>query len=205
MTPIRVRKSTAGIVLVASAALALACAKRSADQSATTESAKAGGTPAAPPEPAAAPPPSQPPAPTDDTYAPSPKSASAAQPQATSPELDRRERDEDQGVDAKETFADLSKAEAALDKAQKDLDALLGPAKTKDKTGKAAPGGGGAVPLATGDARCPTACKAFASLRRAATAVCRLAGDADARCTKARTSVTENEARVAACKCERTR
>jgi hypothetical protein len=50
-------------------------------------------------------------------------------------------------------------------------------------------------------ARCETACRAFASLERAASAVCRLAGDADERCARARRLVGDNAQRVAACGC----
>jgi hypothetical protein len=97
--------------------------------------------------------------------------------------------------DALREVQTLAQAEAALKQAESELDALLGPrGRTADK--------GGAVPLAAGDARCGDACKAFESLRRAAEAVCRLAGDADARCTRARKIVKENERRVSVCKCE---
>jgi hypothetical protein len=56
--------------------------------------------------------------------------------------------------------------------------------------------------LTQGDPRCERACKAFSSLRRAADGVCRLAGDGDARCVRARGIVKDNEARVATCKCD---
>lgn len=48
---------------------------------------------------------------------------------------------------------------------------------------------------------CELACRALASMKRAADAVCRLAGEADPRCTDARRRVSESETRVAACSC----
>ena len=95
--------------------------------------------------------------------------------------------------DALRGLETLAQAEAALKQAETDLDALVG------KQGRAA---GAATPLAAGDPRCPNACKAFESLRRAADAVCRLAGDGTERCTKARAIVKASEGRLSACKCE---
>ncbi|MBI3200507.1 MAG: hypothetical protein HYZ29_03120 [Myxococcales bacterium] len=89
-------------------------------------------------------------------------------------------------------LASLPEAEKALDQAAADLNELVG--------GKAP--AGGAARLSAGDARCPEACKAMSSLRRAAAAVCRLAGDATERCTRAKGIVKDAEARVAACKCD---
>ena len=49
---------------------------------------------------------------------------------------------------------------------------------------------------------CETACRALASMGRAADAICRLAGDADARCSSARKRVEDSSSRVAACRCD---
>jgi len=49
--------------------------------------------------------------------------------------------------------------------------------------------------------RCETSCKAFLSLERAAAAICRLAGDADARCTLARKTLEKNRQRISECAC----
>jgi hypothetical protein len=86
----------------------------------------------------------------------------------------------------------LAEAEAALSKAERDLDRLL-----TAGTGKS----GKAAPLSVGDSRCDEACKAFASLKRAADAVCRLAGETNTRCARARDLVKENEGRVKSCNC----
>jgi hypothetical protein len=117
---------------------------------------------------------------------PSPPAASAA----TAAPRETRSRDQ-----LRSSFGSVDEAEKALDRAKGDLDALLG---------GAARGGLGtnATPLASGDPRCPEACKAMSSLRRAADAVCRLAGPNDARCSRAKEIVGDSEKRVAACKCE---
>jgi hypothetical protein len=48
---------------------------------------------------------------------------------------------------------------------------------------------------------CSGLCRAFGSLSRAADAICRLAGEADERCTRARGSVRDNFQRVSVCRC----
>jgi hypothetical protein len=48
---------------------------------------------------------------------------------------------------------------------------------------------------------CVTRCRAIASMRRAVAAICRMAGEEDARCTDARKVLQESEARVASCSC----
>jgi hypothetical protein len=59
-----------------------------------------------------------------------------------------------------------------------------------------------AGPLAQGTDRCANACRAFASLERAAAAICRLTKDTDARCKRAQEIVKQNGARVAVCQCD---
>jgi hypothetical protein len=48
---------------------------------------------------------------------------------------------------------------------------------------------------------CVTPCKAIASMRRSVDALCRLAGDGDARCIDARGTLARSEQRVARCGC----
>jgi hypothetical protein len=48
---------------------------------------------------------------------------------------------------------------------------------------------------------CETPCRAIASMRRAVSTICRLAGEEDARCTNAREVLKSNEKRVASCGC----
>lgn len=48
---------------------------------------------------------------------------------------------------------------------------------------------------------CLRACQALGSMRRSVTAVCRLAGDADARCARARSVLDRSEGRIADARC----
>jgi hypothetical protein len=84
----------------------------------------------------------------------------------------------------------LPEAERALEQARSELEGGLA-------------GGAKADREASGGERdCATACRAFASLKRAADAVCRLAGpDEQPRCARARGVVAEGERRVAGCGC----
>ena len=86
--------------------------------------------------------------------------------------------------------ASLPEAERALERARSELEeASAGDAKAdREASG--------------GERNCATACRAFASLRRAADAICRLAGPGEqARCARARGTVTDSERRVAGCGC----
>jgi len=167
-------------VLVALALSALSCAKAERDaapapvQQRPAEQPASGELPKAPePEPALPPPPpGQPAADSDDKPKDAPKSTRSREPEP----------------------ATLAEAEAALAKAKSNLDTLLG----TTAVGR----GGSATPLASGDPRCESACKAFSSLRRAAAAVCRLAGESNERCARAKALVKANEARVSSCACE---
>lgn len=132
--------------------------------------------------------------------APAPSAAPAAAPEPAPPPTvgstqgtEEPKKDQSRaGLTAEPTT--VAEAEKALDQAVLDLNQLAGA-----KGGK---GAGAATPLAAGDSRCPEACKAMDSLRRAAAAVCRLAGDGNGRCTRAKNIVKESESRVAVCKCE---
>lgn len=104
-------------------------------------------------------------------------------------------------------FTRLEDAEAALMRAFEDLGGELPekkkkPAKDGVSDASARPAATTQpAPLGVGDPRCANACKAFASLRRAADAVCRLAGDSNARCSRAREIVKDSEERVKSCSC----
>jgi len=105
-------------------------------------------------------------------------------------------------------FKNVADAEAALARANQQLVALYAPqAKTEARGGAAMSAGkptarkAPATHTVDKESRCDTACKAFASLKRAADAVCRLAGDDDARCDHAKKLVDENGRRVAQCGC----
>jgi hypothetical protein len=48
---------------------------------------------------------------------------------------------------------------------------------------------------------CVTLCRAISSMRRAVSAICRMAGEGDARCTDAKKVLQESEGRVVSCGC----
>lgn len=48
---------------------------------------------------------------------------------------------------------------------------------------------------------CQSPCRAFVSMKRAVEALCRLAGDSDDRCLKARRTLEDSTTRVASCHC----
>jgi hypothetical protein len=61
--------------------------------------------------------------------------------------------------------------------------------------------GGGAAPPPP-PSPCEQACRALSSMKRAKEAICRMAGDADTRCTDATKAVADGESRVTQCKCQ---
>jgi hypothetical protein len=97
-------------------------------------------------------------------------------------------------------FGSVADAERELERARAELSTLGVSTKTTAEKGQKKPEE--PEPLAKGNASCGNACRAFASLQRAANAVCRLTSEGDARCVRARTVVKENETRVSVCGCE---
>jgi hypothetical protein len=140
-----------------------------------------------------------------------PKTPAAEEPVATpSPEQPPATPDPAVGsTNTEERKDDGSPRRAVLDEpttlaeAEKRLDDALGDLNRVAAAPGAGKGAGGAKPLADGDARCGDACRAMESLRRAAEAVCRLAGEANERCSRAQKVVKDSEKRVAACGCEK--
>lgn len=182
MPPVR---KLCGALLITGAALAISvgCAKRADHQPSQTAASEAAAPGAAPAEAPAAPPP------------PPPEQAPTTTPPTS---LDEEKAGEKGGLTQPEPEpANIGEAEKLLAQSQKELEQLIGPLKADRAAGGAAP-----APLATGDARCPRACKAFDSLKRAGDAICRLAGATDARCTKAKDVVKQNATRVAPCGCK---
>ncbi len=94
-----------------------------------------------------------------------------------------------------ERLDSLEDADALLGSSRQLLDGLFG----KEKKRQRAADGPSALTADADD--CATACKAFASLRRAADAICRIAGEETARCGKAREVVAMAEEQIAACAC----
>ena len=116
-----------------------------------------------------------------------------------------------------EEFTNLEAAERALNQAKSDLDRLAlaeapvqvgraaprdgaPKAEKKDKTAHAA--SAGAAASSAPNALCDNACRAFASLSRAASAVCRLDGDGGSHCSRAKKVVADSQQRVASCACQ---
>ncbi len=168
------------------------CAKR-ADEAASAPASQAAPMPAQAPGAAAPETPS--PEPASDEEAPSsaapppPPGASPVPGPAKKSEAEKRKTTDALKQDRADGFGSLSEAEAAFAKAKTDLESLV---VVGDK----------AVALSGGDSKCERACRAFSSLERAADGICRIAGDDDARCGKARGVVNEHRPRVSACGCE---
>jgi hypothetical protein len=156
-------------------ATAAGCAKRADEAPSATAASQA------PP-----PPPAQP--------------APAAEPESPSSLGDVEERKKRELLEAAPEPSTLEEAERAFADSKKELDELVGPLPGEKLTGVKPP-----APLAAGDTRCPRACQAFDSLRRSGDAICRLAGERDQRCTRARELVKQNESRVSICACDKQR
>lgn len=113
-------------------------------------------------------------------------------------------------------FANLEAAERALNQAKADLDrlALAEPSpvlgqnsaadravEKKESKASRAPSAAGAAAPAKSNAVCEDACRAFSSLTRAASAVCRLDGASGTHCSHAKHIVADAQQRVASCSC----
>jgi len=113
-------------------------------------------------------------------------------------------------------FTSLEAAERALNQAKADLDrlALAEPSPTVGRAAAAdraaekkasqpgrPPGAAGAAAPVKSSAVCEDACRAFSSLSRAASAVCRLDGSSGTHCSHAKHVLADAEQRVASCSC----
>lgn len=153
-------------------------------------------------------------------YAPAPPPPAEAAPAA--PALMPQGLDKPKSAEAArdDEFPNLEAAERALNQAKSDLDrlALAEPMKAIGRAGSAdsasraekkdakhpAPSAAGAAPAGNAPGVCENACRAFASLSRAANAVCRMDGDNGAHCTRAKRMVSDSQSRVASCACQPT-
>jgi hypothetical protein len=145
-----------------------------------------------------------------------PSSAAPASPAAApAPQgLDQARSTESAAKD--EEFTNLEAAERALNQAKSDLDRLaladapvrIGRAAPADgapkaeKKDKSASGAGAAAASPAPNALCDNACRAFASLTRAASAVCRLDGNGGSHCSRAKKVVADSQQRVSSCACQ---
>ena len=146
-------------------------------------------------------------APTLEQERASPPAAAAPAPQGLDqPKSAESARDEE--------LTTLAAAERALNQAKADLDRLAlaepapvlghhaGGAEKKDARRAASSAAGASAPAsAVPSAECENACRAFASLTRAASAVCRIDGENGTHCSRAKRVVSDSEKRVASCTC----
>jgi hypothetical protein len=120
------------------------------------------------------------------------------------------------GTPDEDEFGNLEAAERALNQAKADLDrlALAAPsavvghdtaadraAEKKQRRSGRAPSAAGAAAPSKSSAMCDEACRAFSSLSRAASAVCRLDGSSGTHCSRAKHVLADAEPRVASCSC----
>jgi hypothetical protein len=138
----------------------------------------------------------------------------APAPPAQAQGLDARKSE---GVRDEAEFSNLEAAERALNQAKADLDRLAlaepspgvganAPAdraaeKKESKAGRA-PSAAGASASSKANALCEEACRAFSSLSRAASAVCRLDGKSGTHCSHAKHVLSDAQQRVASCSCQ---
>lgn len=149
----------------------------------------------------------------DEERAPlaAPAAAPPPAPTPTPQGLDQPKSDDSAGKDELTT---LEAAENALNQAKADLDRLAlaeptpelgrssnGADKKAARRGAASGAGAGAPASSAPNGQCENACRAFASLTRAANAVCRIDGDSGTHCSHAKHVVSDSERRVANCTC----
>jgi len=117
----------------------------------------------------------------------------------------------------------LSRAQTDLERAQGELELALGPSPQTQSAPTGASAGAPAPAAAepkrsraneaprdeaakpdkkAAETSCQTACRAFQSLGRAASSICRLTGAEDGRCSHAKSVVTQAERRVSSCGCK---
>jgi len=149
--------------------------------------------------------------------APPPPAAEAAAPAPAAPsslDLDSAEEQRDEGFAKPADRDELGQAVAELERARTELEGAFAKASEKPKARPSTSASGEAASRGddleqaparadkkSAESSCGTACRAFSSLGRAAGAVCRLAGEKDARCTHAHQVVADAEKRVAVCSC----
>jgi hypothetical protein len=100
--------------------------------------------------------------------------------------------------------ATIEEAQAAFERARAQLagGAAAGPGAAGKAVTTALEAGGTTSSTEPGPPPpCGNACNAMGSMRRAVEAICRLAGESDARCTDARRTMKDSEAKVVGCGC----
>ena len=166
-------------------------------------------TPTAPPAAAEPAPSAAAPPPPAEAAAPAATPAPAAPSSLREEEADEKPRDDTLARPSERD--ELAQAVAELERSRAELDGAF--ARQKARPSSSAPSAGASrsadaneapAPKAekkSAESSCSTACRAFSSLGRAASAVCRLAGEKDSRCTHAHQVLADAEKRVAVCGC----
>ena len=161
------------------------------------------------PEPS--PPPSTPAAGVERSAAPG--DPAAVPPLAAAPAPEGLELPKSKAARDEAEYSTLEAAERALNQAKADLDRLalaqpapvLGHDRTTDRAAEkksdSRPSTAGTAAPAKSNAVCEDACRAFSSLSRAASAVCRLDGSAGKHCSHAKQVQADAQQRVASCSC----
>ena len=152
--------------------------------------------------------------PGEAAQAEAPAPSPAAAPQGLTESREEAEKPKAQALDE---FKNLEAAERALAQAKSDLDRLAmaepapvvgrsraadSAAEKKDDKSARTPSASGAGANAPPNGLCENACRAFSSLSRAASAVCRLDNSsAGSHCMRAKKVVADSQQRVASCSC----
>ncbi|MES1175916.1 MAG: hypothetical protein ABUL62_16465 [Myxococcales bacterium] len=147
---------------------------------------------------------------------PEAEDAPASPPPAPAPQGLGDESGKRKAAELDQEFSTLESAERALNQAKADLDRLA-LAEPSPVVGRSAPSDGaadkkerapaaqapkaGASASSAPNALCENACRAFSSLSRAASAVCRLDGNGGSHCTHAKRVLADSQVRVASCSC----
>jgi hypothetical protein len=148
-------------------------------------------------------------APAPEAPPPTPAPAAAPASEANEPAEARDRVESSATAVSARPHDDLQTAQAELERARVELNqALAAPNAHAAKSPSGAAASRGAADEAPAKAEkksegssCSTACRAFSSLERAATAVCRITGEKDGRCSHAHALVVDAKKRVAVCPC----
>lgn len=134
-----------------------------------------------------------------EAKAPAPAKASEPEASAREPSSIAEAQEQIERARADLSLGEAKKAEA--DKLDKDS-AAKPPSPGAGSTSSSTPAGRHEESARTAPAdSCSQSCRALSSMRRAVSALCRMTGDEDARCSDARKTLGESESRVARCHC----
>ena len=130
----------------------------------------------------------------------------AATPSAKSPEGARSTTNEPDSIEEAEAQIAFARTQLGGDSGQSRFapppaPAPMSPGSTPSASTTPAPPAAESSAASGGADRCASPCRALASMRRAVTALCRMTGNDDTRCTDAKRTLIDSEGRVAPCSC----